>query len=153
MGVIRGEICHEAPVEAPASVVWESYRGLELGRQINELMPHLIGTVEAVEGDGSAGTPGIGYMKEVFRIMDDETRVKESDTLEGGYLHLGFDRYTVRFEVIYNDSQLDHSVIRSTIMYEIKDDSKAQLISLLSIKPLITIAQVIGDHIIKNRNR
>ncbi|CAI0397911.1 unnamed protein product [Linum tenue] len=163
MGVIRGEICHEFPVEAPASVVWESYRGLELSRLVNELMPHLVGTVEVVEGDGSAGTivklvfppgtPGIGYLKEVFRIMDDEKRVKESDTLEGGFLHLGFDHYTIRVEVIDNNTLPNHCIIRSTIKYELENDSKAHLLSQLSIQPLITIAHVVGDYIVNNHNK
>ncbi|CAN0898894.1 Norbelladine synthase [Linum grandiflorum] len=54
--MIRGEICHEALVEAPASKVWEAYRGLQLPHLINELLPHQLGTVQVLEGDGSAGT-------------------------------------------------------------------------------------------------
>ncbi|CAN1171863.1 Norbelladine synthase [Linum perenne] len=158
--MIRGEICHEAPVEAPATVVWESYRGLELSRLVNELMPHLVGTVEVVDGDGSAGTvvkltyppgtPGPGYLKEVFKIMDDETRVKESYTIEGGLLDLGFDHYTIRVEVIEEQQQ---SIIKSTIKYEVKDDSKADLVSQVTIQPLITIAKVVGDYIVKNHKK
>ncbi|CAL1366797.1 unnamed protein product [Linum trigynum] len=163
MGVIRGEICHDAPVEAPASVVWESYRGLELSRLVNELMPHLVGTAEVIEGDGSAGTivklvfppgtPGIGYLKGVFRIMDEEKRVRESDVFEGGYLHLGFDRYTIRIEIVDDDVHMHRSIVRSTVKYELKDDSKAHLLSQLSIQMHITIAHVVGDYIVNNNKK
>ncbi|CAN1346321.1 Norbelladine synthase [Linum perenne] len=60
---------HEAMVDAPASKVWEAYRGLQLPHLINELMSHLLGTVQVLEGDGSPGTvilltfpPGITHI-------------------------------------------------------------------------------------------
>ncbi|CAN0898884.1 Norbelladine synthase [Linum grandiflorum] len=164
--MIRGEICHEAPVEAPARKVWEAYRGLQLPHLINELLPHQLGTVQVLEGDGSAGTliqltfppdnglwgPGIGYMKEVFRIMDDEKRVKENEQIEGGYLHLGFHSVVIRFEIIDKHPQNNQTIIRSIIKYEVADDSDVHLVSLISIHPLIALSKAIADHILNGNH-
>ncbi|CAN1346324.1 Norbelladine synthase [Linum perenne] len=141
---------HEAMVDAPASKVWEAYRGLQLPHLINELMSHLLGTVQVLEGDGS---PGIGYMKEVFTIMDDEKRVKETKQIEGGYLDMGFHSFGFRLEIIDKDPiNKTSSIIRSIIKYEVADDSNANLVSQVSISPLIALAQVVAHHILNNDN-
>ncbi|CAN1346325.1 Norbelladine synthase [Linum perenne] len=141
---------HEAMVDAPASKVWEAYRGLQLPHLINELMSHLLGTVQVLEGDG---TPGIGYMKEVFTIMDDEKRVKETKQIEGGYLDMGFHSFGFRLEIIDKDPiNKTSSIIRSIIKYEVADDSNANLVSQVSISPLIALAQVVAHHILNNDN-
>ncbi|CAN1837338.1 Norbelladine synthase [Linum perenne] len=161
--MIRGEIMHEAMVDAPASKVWEAYRGLQLPLLIDQLMPHLLGRVQVLEGDGSPGTiilltfppgtPGIGYVKEVFTIMDDEKRVKETEQIEGGYLDMGFHSFGFRLEIIDKDPiKKTSSIIRSIIKYEVADDSNANLISQVSISPLIALAQVVGHHILNNNN-
>ncbi|CAN0898896.1 Norbelladine synthase [Linum grandiflorum] len=147
--MIRGEICHEALVEAPASKVWEAYRGLQLPHLINELLPHQLGTVQVLEGDG---TPGIGYMKEVFRIMDDEKRVKESQQIEGGYLHLGFHSFVFRLEIIDKHPHKNQTIIRSIIKYELADDSDFHLVSLVSIHPLIALSKVVAHHILNTNH-
>ncbi|CAK7356193.1 unnamed protein product [Dovyalis caffra] len=145
---MKGELSQETVVGAPASAVWSAYRGLELGRLVDELLGHVVGKTEVLEGDGGVGTPG-GYLKEIFRIMDDEKRVKETETIEGGYKDLGFDVCRFRLEIIEKDAE--SSVIRSTIKYEI-DDSKAELVSLLTTKPLQTMAEEIGKYVSEKKS-
>jgi len=89
------------------------------------------------------GTSG-GYMKEIFRIMDDEKRVKETEIIEGVYIDLGFDVYRVRLEIIEKDAE--STIIRSTVMYEF-DDTKTELASLVTVKPLQTMAEEIGKYV------
>ncbi|KAF9685502.1 hypothetical protein SADUNF_Sadunf03G0061300 [Salix dunnii] len=149
---MKGELSEETLVGAPATAVWSVYRGLELGMLVDKLLGHVVGKVEVIEGDGGVGTivkltfPGTsgGYMKEIFRIMDDEKRVKETEIIEGGHLDLGFDVYRVRLEIIERDAE--STIIRSTINYEL-DDTKAELASLVTIKPLQTIAEEVGKYV------
>ncbi|CAK7339689.1 unnamed protein product [Dovyalis caffra] len=114
--------------------------------------------MEVIEGDGGVGTivklifpPGTpgGYFKEIFRIMDDEKQVKETETIEGGYKDLGFDVYRIRFEIIAKDAE--SAIIRSTIKYEI-DDTKAELVSLVTTKPLQTMAEEIGKYVSEKKS-
>ncbi|KAJ6942952.1 S-norcoclaurine synthase 1-like [Populus alba x Populus x berolinensis] len=149
---MKDELSEETLVQAPASAVWSAYRGLELGRLVDKLLGHVVGKVEVIEGDGGVGTivkltfPGTsgGYMKEIFRIMDDEKRVKETEMIEGGYIDLGFDVYRIRLEIIEKDAE--STIIRSTVKYEF-DDTKTELASLVTVKPLQTMAEEIGKHV------
>ncbi|KAJ4828117.1 hypothetical protein Tsubulata_007167 [Turnera subulata] len=152
---MKGHLSADTPVAASASLVWDAYRGLELGRLVTELLGDVIGRAEVVEGDGGVGTiikltfppgtPGAGYMKEIFRIADEEKRVKESETIEGGFKALGFDQYRIRLEVIEKDAV--SSIIRSSVEYEIGDDSKTDLASLATTKPLEIMAETIGKYV------
>uniref|UniRef100_A0A2P2IVW8 Uncharacterized protein n=1 Tax=Rhizophora mucronata TaxID=61149 RepID=A0A2P2IVW8_RHIMU len=53
---MKGQLSQDTPVGAPASMVWSAYRGLELGRLINQLLGDVLGKTEVVEGDGGVGT-------------------------------------------------------------------------------------------------
>lgn len=53
---MKGQVMKDTAVEVPANAVWDVYRGLELARLVDELLPDVIGRVEVVEGDGSVGT-------------------------------------------------------------------------------------------------
>ncbi|KAJ6703991.1 S-NORCOCLAURINE SYNTHASE 2-LIKE [Salix viminalis] len=127
---MKGELSEETLVGAPATAA----------------------KVEVIEGDGGVGTivkltfPGTsgGYMKEIFRIMDDEKRVKETEMIEGGHLDLGFDVYRIRLEIIEKDDE--SAIIRATISYEL-DDAKAELASLVTMKPLQTMAEEVGKYV------
>ncbi|KAJ6389103.1 hypothetical protein OIU77_027454 [Salix suchowensis] len=137
---MKGELSEETLVGAPATAVWSVYRGLELGILVDKLLGHVLGKVLTVYLSGTSG----GYMKEIFRIMDDEKRVKETEMIEGGHLDLGFDVYRVRLEIIEKDAE--STIIRSTISYEL-DDTKAELASLVTIKPLQTMAEEVGKYV------
>ncbi|OAY41762.1 norbelladine synthase [Manihot esculenta] len=151
---MRGLQSVETPVGVPADVVWDAYRGLELGRLVDQLLPDVIGKVEVVQGDGGvgtivkltfpAGTPGVGYLKEIFTKIDDDDRVKETEIIEGGYKDLGFDLFRCRLEIIEKDAE--SSIIRSTLEYEI-DDTKPELASLVSTKQFEIMAETVGKYL------
>ncbi|CAM8959223.1 unnamed protein product [Rhodiola kirilowii] len=153
---MRGTLTSELPVAAPASAVWSAYRGVELGALVTKLLSDVLGVVETVEGDGGVGTvmkvtflpgmPGPGYMKEVFTKMDDEARLKETETIEGGFLALGFDLYRVRLEVLETGEA--SSVIRSSIEYEIRDEL-AEMAVHVTTKPLEVVAEAVGKYVVE----
>ena len=102
-----------------------------------ELLPHVLAKVELVSGDGGVGTilqltfppgiPGLQSYKEKFVKLDNENYIKETETIEGDILKLGFLYYMIRFEIIGKGTTC--SVIRSTIEYEI-DDGHPELESM-----------------------
>ncbi|XWS65057.1 hypothetical protein CRYUN_Cryun05aG0058300 [Craigia yunnanensis] len=149
-----GHLSQDTQVGVPVAVVWDVYRGLELGRLVDKLLPDVLGRVQVLEGDGGVGTiikltlppgsPGSGYMIERFTKVDDENRVKETELIEGGYKDLGLDLFRVRLEILEKDSE--SSIIRSSIEYEV-DDKLAEVASHVSIKPLEIMAEAIGKHL------
>ncbi|KAJ4825730.1 hypothetical protein Tsubulata_035302 [Turnera subulata] len=151
---MRGQVSADNMAEAPASAVWEAYRGLEPSKLINQLLGDVIGKVEVVHGDGGPGTilkltfhpgtSGPAYAKEVIITMDDEKLVKEGEVIEGGFKELGFDFYHMRVEIIEKDSA--STIIRSTITYEL-DDTEAELASLVTTKPLEIVAEAFAKYV------
>ncbi|KAJ4823647.1 hypothetical protein Tsubulata_032992 [Turnera subulata] len=157
---MKGHLSVDTPAAAPARLLWNAIRGVELARLVNELLGGVIRRAEVIKGDGGVGTilkvtfapgtPEPGYWKVIFRIMDDEKLVKEAEVIEGDFIKLGFDQYRVRFQVIEKDA--GSSIIRSSIEYEL-EDSKKELASLVSTKSLETIAATIGKYVAKNSTR
>ncbi|EMS61700.1 S-norcoclaurine synthase [Triticum urartu] len=98
-----GSLWHEFETDLPAADVWEVYGGLALGQLVPQLLPQVLSKVELVEGDGGAGTvllvtfpPAASEprsYKEKFNVVDDEKYIKEAETVEGGFLDLGFRKY------------------------------------------------------------
>ncbi|XP_031247312.1 S-norcoclaurine synthase 2-like [Pistacia vera] len=151
---MKGQLSAETTVGVAASAVWEVYKGLELGRLVDKLLPDVLGKVEVTEGDGGVGTivkltfppgtPGAGYMKEIFKRIDEEKRVKETEMIEGGFKALGFESYIIRLEIIEKGGE--SSIIKSSIEYEV-DDKLANLASEVTTKPLETMAEAIGKYL------
>ncbi|KAK8633052.1 hypothetical protein V6N13_013906 [Hibiscus sabdariffa] len=154
---MKGRLSHDSPVEVPAAVIWDVYRGLQLGKLLNQLLRDVIGTVEVVYGDGGVGTilkftfppgtPGPGYMKEVFTRIDNEQRLKEGEIFEGGLKYAGFEVYRQSLQIIEKDAQ--SSVIRSTVEYEI-DEELQELASLATTKPMETLNEAVGKYLKQN---
>lgn len=90
------------------------------------------------------GTPGAGYMKEIFKTIDEEKRVKETETIEGGFKALGFEYYKIRLEIIEKNGE--SSIIKSSVQYEV-DDKLANLASEVTTKPLEIMAEAIGKYL------
>ncbi|GAV58872.1 Bet_v_1 domain-containing protein [Cephalotus follicularis] len=151
---MHGQMSVDTPVGVAAGVVWDVYRGLEVGRLVDELLGDVIGKVQVVEGDGGVGTvvkltfppgtPGVGYMKEKITKVDDDNRVKETEVFEGGYIALGFDLHRIRLEVIEKDAK--SSIIRSSIEYEVNDEL-AEIASSITTKQFEMMAEVIGKYL------
>lgn len=80
--------------------------------------------------------------------MDNESHVKETEVIEGGFLELGFTLYRDRFEVIEKGN--DSCIIRSTTEYELKEDAVAHA-SPVSIEPLANVAKLAKNHLLKNK--
>ncbi|KAK6289324.1 hypothetical protein POUND7_000865 [Theobroma cacao] len=151
---MHGYISEDTLVEVPAAVIWEVYRGLQLGKLVNELLRDVIGEVEVVQGDGSVGTivkvtfppgtPGPTYMKEMFTKIDDEIRLKETEIIEGGFKEVGFDLYRIRLQILEKDAE--SSIVRSSVEYEI-DDKLEEIASQVTTQPLKIMAEVIGKYL------
>ncbi|TXG66526.1 hypothetical protein EZV62_007801 [Acer yangbiense] len=158
---IQGKITEETVVVGVgAEEMWKVYSGLELGRLVSELLPHDIGTVQPIQGHGGVGTivkltfppgtPGVGYLKEIFTKIDDEKRVKETETIEGGFKAMGFDLYRIRLEILENSADDQSTIIRSTIEYEL-DENLANFLPFVTIKPLQTMAETIGKYLCEKK--
>ncbi|XP_048553558.1 norbelladine synthase-like [Triticum urartu] len=150
-----GSLWHELETDLPAADVWEVYGGLAIGRLIPQLLPHVLSKVELVEGDGGVGTillvtfPPQGdseprSYKEKFNVIDNEKYIKEAETIEGGFLDLGFRKHLMRIEIVGKED--GKSVIRSTVEYEV-DAEHAKNVSLVSTQALASVAEAITKHI------
>ncbi|KAK8593795.1 hypothetical protein V6N13_042634 [Hibiscus sabdariffa] len=155
---MHGQVSNDTPVGVPADLMWDVYRGFELGRLVDKIAADVLGRVEFLEGDGGVGSivkftsaaePGSGYMKEIFTKIDDENRVKETEVIEGGYKALGFDVVRIRLEILEKDSE--SCIVRSSIEYE-GDDKLADVVSRVSVKPLEIMAEIVGKHLSENKS-
>ncbi|KAE8077495.1 hypothetical protein FH972_016055 [Carpinus fangiana] len=140
---MHGQLSQDTQIGVPASLAWDVYGGLEVGKLVDELLPDVIGRVEVVEG-----TPGASYLKERFTVIDDDRRIKETEVIEGGYKDMGFHLYRIRLEIVENGTE--SSVVRSTIEYDV-DDKFAENASLVTTKPLETIAEVVGRYLTEKK--
>ncbi|KAG8479678.1 hypothetical protein CXB51_029422 [Gossypium anomalum] len=151
---MKGHLSHDYHLEVPAPVVWDTYRGLELGKVVNQMFQDVVGTIEVVQGDGGVGTIlkitfppgslGLSYMKEIFIKADDEQRVKESEVIEGGFKDVGFDVYRYRFQIIEKNGE--SSIIRSSVEYEI-DDKLQEIASQATTKQMEALNEVVGKYL------
>ncbi|KAM6582961.1 hypothetical protein CsatB_009963 [Cannabis sativa] len=157
--MVSGQVFHELEVKAAANKVWEIYgNAQELGKLVVNNLKGSIQKIEVVEGDGGVGTliefhfaPDGEFRfkshKEKYTKVDNEKRVKEVEVIEGGYLELGFTLYRVRFEIIEKDEGC--SIIKSTIEYDLKDDSVHNL-PAVTLDPLAAIALAVQNQVTKN---
>lgn len=95
------------------------------------------------------GTPGTSYLKERFTVIDDNKRLKETEVIEGGFKDLGFNLYRISLEII--EKGTESAVVRSTIEYDV-DDKFAENASLVTTKPLETIAEVVGRYLTEKKS-
>ncbi|KAF6156746.1 hypothetical protein GIB67_033215 [Kingdonia uniflora] len=156
---MQGSLSHELEVGVPASVVWDLYKGLGIGKLVSELAPHVIEKVEVVEGDGGlgtvlkltfpAGTPMLTFYKEKFTIVDHEKRIKETEVIEGGFLDLGFSLYRVTFEIIEKDT--DSSIIKSIVEYQVKQEFASNA-SVVSIGPVGAVSEMAAKYLLEKKS-
>ncbi|KAF8702282.1 hypothetical protein HU200_033050 [Digitaria exilis] len=150
---MKGSLCHEHETELPAADVWEVYRGLLACQLVPQLVPEVHPKVELVEGDGGAGivllisfppgTPWPSTFKEKLTKIDNETYIKESLIIEGGFLDQGFKIFLIRIEIIGKEE--NKSVIRSTIEYEVANEYKNNP-PVASTNGLASIAEAIAKY-------
>ncbi|KAJ0013699.1 hypothetical protein Pint_21010 [Pistacia integerrima] len=151
---MHGLVAANTVVAASACSVWDVYGTLQVLTIINTFLPNVLGTVKVLEGDGHVGTllnvtfppgtPGVGYMKEMITKVDNKKRVKETETIEGGFVALGFSRYITQYKIIEKNST--SSIIISTIEYEL-DDKLANLTSVVNTELVETLAETVGKYL------
>ncbi|CAI9775114.1 unnamed protein product [Fraxinus pennsylvanica] len=90
---------------------------------------------------------GLATYKEKFTVVDDEKQVNETEIVEGGYLDMGFTLYRVRLEVIENEGNSSSCITKSTIEYEMKEESVANA-SFVSIQTLVNIMEVVATYLV-----
>ncbi|KAM1241583.1 hypothetical protein ACFX13_047824 [Malus domestica] len=160
-----GKVWHELEVEVPASDAWELFSTLALARFVEQQLPDMIEKAEAIHGDGGVGTivhvkfaSGAEH-KEKFTKIDNETRVKEAEVIEGGFLDFGLSLYRVRFEIIEKLGVAGDSepscccIIKTTVEYDVKEETSdaSNASSLVSIEPFVTIAEAAKIHLMKKQ--
>ncbi|KAJ0970843.1 hypothetical protein J5N97_018802 [Dioscorea zingiberensis] len=156
---MKGAVSHELEIGLPADEIWAVYRALRLGELAVELLPNVLEKIDIIEGDGEvgtvlrlhfpAGTPMAENYKEKFTKIDDEKRIKEVHTVEGGFLQCGFHSYMVRFEIIEKSEAT--SVIQTTIEYEV-DEQFAANASFVSTASLATIHETVGKYLVQQNS-
>ncbi|KAK2977203.1 hypothetical protein RJ640_028408 [Escallonia rubra] len=146
-----GSVSTEMEVDVPATEAWKLYGTVDLK---NVTVPKYLADVAIVEGDGREGsicknTSSDGsYFKERFTKVDNEKLVKETEETEHGHLDYGFTLYRTRFECIPKTK--DSCITRTTIEYEIKEDSLDN-IGEASITGNISIMKDVADYLIKQK--
>ncbi|KAE8718703.1 MLPputative-like protein [Hibiscus syriacus] len=150
---MKGHLSQDSLVEVPAVVIWEVYRGLELGKLVNEPLRDVIGTIEGVgtiiKVTFPPGTPGPKYMKEMFTKIDDEQWLKEAEIIEGGFKDDGFELYRNRLQIVEKDAQ--SSIVKSSVDCEI-DDMLQELASLVTTKPLEILNESVCKYLKQKRD-
>ncbi|XP_031251980.1 uncharacterized protein LOC116109888 [Pistacia vera] len=104
---------------------------------------NVLGTVKVLDGDGHE-LRYFGYMKEMITKVDNKKRVKETETIEGGFIALGFSRYITQYKIIEKNST--SSIIISTIEYEL-DDKLTNLTSVVNTELVETLAVTVGKYL------
>ncbi|XP_068634620.1 norbelladine synthase-like [Aristolochia californica] len=150
---MRGKKISEIDVPFPASVVWDVYSTRKLS-EVVKTIPNFRGKQEVI-GDGGVGTiisgalpPGgpYGAYKERWVTIDHENRVKETDTIEGGVLDVGYTFYRLRFEIVADGPNA--SRIKTIIMYEIKDEFAAnESIADQNLAQMETMARAVAKYL------
>lgn len=73
-------------------------------------------------------------------MIDNEKRMKVVETVEGGYLDMGFTLFRVTFQILEKGS--DCCVIKSIIDYEVAEENAANASNMVNTQVLEAIAKV-----------
>ncbi|XP_037479228.1 norbelladine synthase-like [Triticum dicoccoides] len=154
MAMRRNKV-HEFEADVPAAELWGLYGTLRAAELLPELLPQVLTKIQLVSGDGDVGTileltfapgiPGLETYREKFIKVDNENYIKEAQTIDGDILKLGFLYYMVRFEIIAKGPS--SSVIRSTIVYEINEETHPGLEAMISTAPLAATAEKFAGYL------
>ncbi|KAK4403748.1 UNVERIFIED_CONTAM: S-norcoclaurine synthase [Sesamum angustifolium] len=149
----------EIEVKVPAPEAWTVYGSLLLAKIAVEELSDQFSKLEVLKGDGSAGTiiqvfctSGTAerpWYKEVFKVVDEERLVKEAEVVEGGALDQGFSYFGTVLEVKEKEGKKEESIVRGTIVYELKDEAAG---TAVSTDGLLNILNLAADYLIKNHH-
>ncbi|XP_020259448.1 S-norcoclaurine synthase-like isoform X2 [Asparagus officinalis] len=144
---MKGNVSQDVDMEATADEAWGVFGTLRVVELICKVLSGAVSRAE-VDGDGGVGTvisfvfaSGNKAFKEKIVALDNEKRIKEVEVIQGGLLDLGFKSHRVRFEIM--EKNQSHSIIKSTIEYEIDDEhaEKASVVDDNNIGRLATLVE------------
>ncbi|KAL0452321.1 UNVERIFIED_CONTAM: S-norcoclaurine synthase [Sesamum latifolium] len=152
-------LSEEIEVKVPAREAWTIFGSLKLAKIAVEALPNQFSELKVLKGDGSAGTiiqifftPGTGgpaYYKELFKVVDNHRLVKEAEVVEGGALEQGFSYFGTVLEVKAKEGKKGESIVRGTIVYELKEEAAG---TAVSTDGLLNILHIAADYLIKNHH-
>ncbi|PWA93624.1 S-norcoclaurine synthase 1 [Artemisia annua] len=152
-----GTLSEEVELKVSASKAWAIFGTVELAKLS---VGKVLDAVDVVEGDGGTGTilklkfkPGgnFTYYKEKFTKVDNQNMVKIAESVEGGYLDLGFNFYRVTFEIKDNpkDETSSSCIVKLIIEYDVKEEFASNA-SLINTEILVGAMHDVEDHLMKS---
>ncbi|KAI3912354.1 hypothetical protein MKX01_013675 [Papaver californicum] len=161
---MRYEFTNEFEVNASADDVWEIYSSPNFHALTVQLLPNIIKRKDILEGDGcSVGTilrvvlhqghSSLPMGKEKIVTVDHEKRLKEIQTIEGGYLEIGCKFSMLSFEILVKER--NSCIIKTVTKYEINDNFATTVSGHLHtyLNGCVTIAQGVSKHITEQNAR
>ncbi|KAI3864517.1 hypothetical protein MKX03_011323 [Papaver bracteatum] len=153
-------IRYDLEVPTSADSIWEVYGSPDIPRLLRDvLLPDVFEKLDVIEGDGGVGTilevvlhPGVvaRSYKERFETIDHEKRLMEVSVIEGGYLDMGCTFYLNRIHVVEKTSK--SCVIKSSIIYEVKEECADEMSKLITTIQLESMADVISKYVLKKQS-
>ncbi|KAI3919357.1 hypothetical protein MKX01_038827 [Papaver californicum] len=158
--LVKKEIRYDLEVPTSADFIWSVYSSPDIPRLLRDvLLPGVFEKLDVIEGNGGVGTvldivfpPGAvpRRYKEKFVNINHEKRLKEVIMIEGGYLDMGCTFYLDRIHVIEKTSK--SCVIKSSVVYEVKQECADAMSKLITTEPLKSMAEVISNYAIKQQS-
>ncbi|MCL7040505.1 hypothetical protein MKW94_028858 [Papaver nudicaule] len=155
---MRYEFTNEFEVKASADDVWAIYSSSNLRTSAVQLLPSILKSKDILEGDGcSVGTIfrvvflparyNIPMYREKIVTVDHQKRLKEIQTIEGGYLEMGCTFCMLSFEILAKEA--NSCVIKTVTKYEVNDDLPTSVSNNLHIvlNACIDLARGVSKHI------
>ncbi|KAI3972382.1 hypothetical protein MKW92_027298 [Papaver armeniacum] len=158
--LVKKEIRYDLEVPTSADSIWSVYSCPDIPRLLRDvLLPGVFEKLDVIKGNGGVGTvldivfpPGAvpRRYKEKFVNINHEKRLKEVIMIEGGYLDMGCTSYLDRIHVVEKTSK--SCIIKSSIVYEVKQECAAAMSKLITTEPLKSMAEVISNYAIKQQS-
>ncbi|KAI3898891.1 hypothetical protein MKW92_031907 [Papaver armeniacum] len=149
-------IRYDREVPTSADSVWAVYGSPDIPRLLRDvLLPDVFEKLDVIEGNGGVGTvlevalhPGVvaRSYKEKFETIDHEKRLMEVSVIEGGFLDMGCTSYLNKIHVVEKTSK--SCVIKSSIIYEVKEECADEMSKLITTIQLESMADVISKYVL-----
>ncbi|KAI3996682.1 hypothetical protein MKX01_012919 [Papaver californicum] len=143
---MRYEFINEFDVNTSADDVWEIYSSPNFPALTVKLLPNILKSEDILEGDGGSVRTilrhsSLPMCREKIVTVDHEKRLKEIQTIEGGYLEMGCTFSMLSFEILVKER--NSCIIKTVTKYEINDDLATTISGHLHtyLNGCVTIAQ------------
>ncbi|RZC47760.1 hypothetical protein C5167_040710 [Papaver somniferum] len=160
---MRYEFISELEVDACADYVWEIYSSPNFPTLAVQFLQNILKSKDILEGDGyTVGSimrlvllPGycLPPFKEKILTVDHDKRLKELQTIEGGYLEMGCTFSKTSFEILVKEKS--SCVIKVVTKYEINDDLATSVYGHLHtyFDGCVTLARWVSKHVTEKNAR